>query len=273
MGLKFREDSITGIRLRDALKTKTATSAELVDGAIVLELMPEGGVCTGTMVKFTAPCDCTSATGGLIISGVAYTIIDTMGECVTGIDGVWDAGAQIAVLIDHENRRACIQNPATKRIWDELNKHIKDKNNPHEVKASQVEVGEDVEKALGLDPGASAAAAFLSLYSEKCSIASGAYVGHLEATDPATSVTIEFPFRPKLIVCVPSDMTTQQKGWLYAGGNRVIEINSKASGTSLGYHSISFSGNAASLGAAPDNADCFDYVCRKGTTYRWVALG
>lgn len=272
MSIKQRVDSITQVRLRKALETKTASAATLVDGTLVL-FIDNKPVCTGTMVKFTAPCSCDKVTVGIKINDVTYTVVDAMGECVTGTGGVWEVGAQIAVLVDDENKRVCIQNAASKSLLDSLMEHIRNKDNPHEVKASQVEVGTDVEKALGLGTGASAAAAFLSLYSGKCSIASGAYVGHLATGDPATGVTIDFPFRPKLIVCVPNNMTTQETGWIYAGGNRVVDLNPKGTGTSRGYHSISFSGTSASLGAASDNADAFDNVCRKGTTYYWVALG
>lgn len=112
MSLKFREDSITGIRLREALKTKTAISAKMVDGSIVLEL-PEGGVCDGSMVKFWAPCACANVTGGLVINGKSYTIVDAHCECVAGSGDIWGAGAEISVVIDDTNAHAYIQNGDT----------------------------------------------------------------------------------------------------------------------------------------------------------------
>lgn len=112
MSLKHREDSITGIRLRDAQKTKVATSAQLVSGSIKLEL-PEGGVCTGTMVKFVAPCACSKVTGGIVIDGVTYTVVDAVGNCITGEIGYWDSGAALSFLIDSgSNKRAFLQNAA-----------------------------------------------------------------------------------------------------------------------------------------------------------------
>ena len=143
MSLKHREDSITGIRLREALATKTATSATLVDGSIVLEL-PEGGVCTGTTVKFKAPCDGVLVTGGLSIEGKQYTVVDSTHKCVTGIAGVWVSGAKIAVILDCEKNRAYIQTAvgvasgSNDSDLAEFHAHIANKTNPHTVTAPQV---------------------------------------------------------------------------------------------------------------------------------------
>ena len=266
MSLKHREDSIAGIRLREAQRTKIAISAELLNGSIVLE-MPEGGVCTGTMVKFSAPCSCDKVTGGIIIDDVTYTVVDAMGECVTGVGGVWDVGAQIAVIIDQENEYACIQNAATKGILDSLNDHIKNKNNPHEVKANQVEVGEEVEEALDLDSGANTAAALLAMNSLKCSMASGSYVGNKDAEN---GFDISFPFRPKFIACTPDDVNGQ--AWMYAGGRYVNFAGAKSNYTGFDIRPISFNGNTATISPYDGNNDCTS-LCRNGVTYHWVAFG
>ena len=68
---------------------------------------------TGRRVTFTAPCNCDQVTDGIVINGDTYTVCDAMGECVTGIGGVWIAGAQISVVLDCENKKAFIQNGAT----------------------------------------------------------------------------------------------------------------------------------------------------------------
>ena len=112
MGLQHREDSIVGIRLKEAQKTKTATSAMLVSGSIVLDLMPEGGVCAGTMVKFKAPCDSSVVTGGIVIDGVTYAVVDALGKCITGKRGHWIANAKVAVIIDESATKAYITNAA-----------------------------------------------------------------------------------------------------------------------------------------------------------------
>ena len=108
MGVKHREDSITGIRLRDAQKTKIAISARLASGAVVLEL-PEGGVCTGTTVKFTAPCSCDQVTQGIYIDGNMYQVVDAMHNSLTGSAGVWKSGAVISVVLDCTNKWAVLQ--------------------------------------------------------------------------------------------------------------------------------------------------------------------
>ena len=109
MSIKHREDSITGVRKREAQQTKVAESAVLTDGSIHLTL-PGGHVCDGTMVKFCAPCSCDVVTGGIVINGETYTVVDSMLNCVTGFGGVWDVGAQISVVIDNTNKRAFLNN-------------------------------------------------------------------------------------------------------------------------------------------------------------------
>ena len=109
MSIKYREDSITGIRKREAQQTKIAESSVLIDGSIHLTL-PGGHVCDGTMVKFCAPCSCEVVTGGIVINGETYTVVDSMLNCVTGFGGVWDVGAQISVVIDDTNKRAFLNN-------------------------------------------------------------------------------------------------------------------------------------------------------------------
>lgn len=109
MSIKHREDSITGIRKREAQQTRVAESAVLTDGSIHLTL-PGGHVCDGTMVKFCAPCSCEVVTGGIVINGETYTVVDSMLNCVTGFGGVWDVGAQISVVIDDTNKRAFLNN-------------------------------------------------------------------------------------------------------------------------------------------------------------------
>ena len=108
MSIKYREDSIMGIRKREAQRTKVAESAVLTDGSIHLTL-PEGHVCDGTMVKFCAPCTCDKVTGGIVIDGETYTVVGPMLNCITGIGGVWDAGAQLSVVIDKTAHRAFLQ--------------------------------------------------------------------------------------------------------------------------------------------------------------------
>lgn len=87
-----------------------ADSAELSGGSIVITSKKIIG--TGTLLKFKAPCDCTSVTGGLVIDGKTYALVDSLGDSVAGKNGAWANGAMVSVLIDKANLRAFIQNSA-----------------------------------------------------------------------------------------------------------------------------------------------------------------
>ena len=85
-----------------------ASSSTLADGSIVLELPAK--VDTGTLVKFSAPCACEGVTGGIVIDGTTYSIVDAAGKTVAGINGAWESGALLSVLIDATNLRAFLLN-------------------------------------------------------------------------------------------------------------------------------------------------------------------
>lgn len=150
MGITHRNDSITEIRLREALQTKVAISSTMVDGSIVLELADGATVCTGTLVKFKAPCNCNLATDGLVINGKTYAIVDASGEVITGIGGFWNYDAALAVIIDDEAGKAFLQNAATGGLADRLSKHEKNRSNPHEVGAVQVNTSEECADLLSI---------------------------------------------------------------------------------------------------------------------------
>lgn len=91
-----------------------ADSAELSGGSIVITSNKIIG--TGTLLKFKAPCDCTAVTGGLVIDGKTYAIVDALRKSVTGTKGTWASGAQVSVLIDKANLFAFIQNRASSSV-------------------------------------------------------------------------------------------------------------------------------------------------------------
>ena len=91
-------------------KQQVIAAAELQDGAIVLNTPT--GVGSGTTVKFEAPCDCSEVTAGIVINGITYDLVSAADEQVAGIGGAWVAGAQIAVLLDCEDRKAYVVNAA-----------------------------------------------------------------------------------------------------------------------------------------------------------------
>ena len=64
---------------------------------------------TGKQVSFEAPCNC-DATECLQIDGVDYTVVDALGNIVTGVGGVWTTGAKITVVLDVENQKAYLLN-------------------------------------------------------------------------------------------------------------------------------------------------------------------
>ena len=64
---------------------------------------------TGKQVSFEAPCNC-DTTECLQIDGVDYTVVDSLGNTVTGIGGVWATGAKITVVLDVENQKAYLLN-------------------------------------------------------------------------------------------------------------------------------------------------------------------
>lgn len=66
---------------------------------------------TGAHVSFTAPCDCMSTTG-LVIGENTYEIVDANLATVTGVGGVYTAGAIVELVLDCENMRAYILNGA-----------------------------------------------------------------------------------------------------------------------------------------------------------------
>jgi hypothetical protein len=65
----------------------------------------------GKSVSFKAPCSCTNATA-LQIDGVEYTIVDALGNDITGSIGYWEKDAIITVVLDVTNARAYLQNSA-----------------------------------------------------------------------------------------------------------------------------------------------------------------
>lgn len=71
---------------------------------------------TGAHVSFTTPCDSTF-TGKLKISGGGlYSIVDACGNTMNGRSGLFASDAVLDLILDCDNKKAYIQNPATPRI-------------------------------------------------------------------------------------------------------------------------------------------------------------
>lgn len=113
MSVKFKETSIQELQKAEAEKSKIITNATSADGVISMTI--NGGVATGTLVKFVSPCDCVGVTA-LNINGKSYAFVDSMGNTIAelsgGTGGVFVSGAVIAAVIDEESSNAYIQNAA-----------------------------------------------------------------------------------------------------------------------------------------------------------------
>lgn len=81
--------------------------------SIVKVTLPGGEIpVNGKQVSFVAPCDCTNVEG-LSIEGEVYTVVDAMGQCVTGKGGAFCAGSVVSVILNVEDKKAFIQNLST----------------------------------------------------------------------------------------------------------------------------------------------------------------
>ena len=67
--------------------------------------------CDGKSVSFVAPCSCTEATC-LVIDDVEYSLVNALGEVVTGKSGYWDKNAIVTVLLSVTEKKAYVQNAA-----------------------------------------------------------------------------------------------------------------------------------------------------------------
>lgn len=84
------------------------------DRTIDLIIPADQRIETGLSVSFVAPCDCSAVSSLCVNDGYpGYSIVDAMGNVMSGgSGGVWATGSLIAVVLDVENKKAYIQNPA-----------------------------------------------------------------------------------------------------------------------------------------------------------------
>ena len=86
-------------------------TATLNGGLLVVDVDKEVG--DNTLVKFCAPCACSSVITGMKIQGTTYSIVDASGNVVTGLDsGAWAANAHVALLLSKSTAKAYLQNSA-----------------------------------------------------------------------------------------------------------------------------------------------------------------
>ena len=81
------------------------------NGTIVVSLPLSVKVVEGLILTFVAPCNCSDASK-LQVGGSSYTIVDAMGNVMTGGSGVWRTGSLITVVLGVGEKKAYLQNPA-----------------------------------------------------------------------------------------------------------------------------------------------------------------
>lgn len=79
----------------------TATSAALTAGSIVLGIPAEA--THGMTIKFLAPCNSEDIAVGVVVEGSTYEWHDTLGEDITGMEGLFTEGAMVGIILDREN--------------------------------------------------------------------------------------------------------------------------------------------------------------------------
>ena len=79
----------------------TATSATLSAGSVVLGIPAEA--THGMTIKFLSPCNSEDITVGVVVEGSTYEWRDTLGEDITGMEGLFTEGAMVGIILDREN--------------------------------------------------------------------------------------------------------------------------------------------------------------------------
>lgn len=108
----FSKFSITdGDWVASAGAEEVRADASIADGLLILSIEEEIG--TNTLIKFCAPCACSSVTTGVQIKDDIYTVVDATGNVMTGPGGgAWSAGASVTLVINKSTKMAYVQNSA-----------------------------------------------------------------------------------------------------------------------------------------------------------------
>lgn len=203
-----------------------------------------GVAFTGKIVTFTAPCDCTEATG-LLIGEDTYDVVDALGNCITGSYLAWRSGAQVSVVLDCENKKAFIQNGNA---------------TPALIGAAEVEHTHDgADITTGLDTLATALGTLR--------VSTGSYTGNGGST-----ATITLEGVPKLLIVsgqysytsgmYPNETTNYYSGrltWSESTGGIFHMLNVSTAHVAIG---VTTDGNTISLSK----------LNVSGYTYTWFAL-
>lgn len=85
-------------------------SAAEQSGSIVLAGFAEDYLRTGSLVKFPAPITSQALVDGLYIGEDLYSIVNSAGENLAGVEGAWEEGAMLSVVLDQEKKVGYLQN-------------------------------------------------------------------------------------------------------------------------------------------------------------------
>ena len=175
----------------------TVGAVATASGGIITLATPKSvKIENGLQVNFTAPCDC-SVTEYLRIGGENYTVVDSLGRCVTGKGGLWVAGAVLSVTLDVDKKFAYIQSARGGLVLDETAEQL------------GIESGATIDNAL---------VAMNTVMSGKSVSAVGSYVG-----TGAAEFALAFDFEPELLMIQNTGARTYPIGELVdTSGSAVV---------------------------------------------------
>lgn len=86
----------------------TADSAELTTGSIAITTPYQ--MQQGVSVKFEAPCNSEDVSVGIVVDGIQYQWMDTLGEGLANVAGLFVTGTMVCIILDRDNLIAYLVN-------------------------------------------------------------------------------------------------------------------------------------------------------------------
>lgn len=74
----------------------------------------------GVSVKFEAPCNSEDVSVGIVVDGIQYQWMDTLGESLVGMQGLFIEGSMVGIILDRENVIAYLVNASPGRGYIEV---------------------------------------------------------------------------------------------------------------------------------------------------------
>ena len=97
----------------------TADSSALQAGSIVLTI--PGEAQHGMSIKFEAPCNSEDVSVGIVVDGVLYQWQDTLAESLAGVEGLFETGTMVGIILDREGLIAYLVNAASRQGYVQYN--------------------------------------------------------------------------------------------------------------------------------------------------------